>query len=153
MRLIPVGHRLTLTEDLLDQLDPGMSQRWPSAWEAGRLVIAPQYRVGQEVVRRCLRLTLEHMIEHTDVEHFVGSCTHVLSRLYQRFGFSVVGKNVTLAGMQKSYWLIHGTVQSVYAGLVPAPAPAPAQLVQLVQPAQPAQPVRPALADAELLAA
>jgi predicted GNAT family N-acyltransferase len=126
LRMMPLGHGLTLTEELLQGAQADFATRWPRAWDAGRLVLASQYRVGQEVVRRCLWLALEHMLEHTDVEHLVGSCTHALSRLYRRFGFEVVARDVALAGAQKSYSLIHGTVPAVYAGLAPAAALEPA---------------------------
>ena len=120
MRIMPVGYRLTLTEHLFEQVDPGYQARWPNAWEAGRLVVAPQWRVGQDVVRRSLWLTLEYLLQHTDVEHFVGSCTHALSRLYRQIGFDLVSRDVQLPGTEKRYTLIHGTVPGVLEGLSPA---------------------------------
>jgi len=93
---VPLGHGLTLTEQLFQLSDPDALARWPQAWDAGRLVVAPEYRVGQDVLKRCLHLTLTDLLNLAAVEHLVGSCTHVLSRLYRRFGFTVVGKDVPL---------------------------------------------------------
>ena len=115
--MVPARHGLTLTEQLLERLDPGFRERWPHGWEAGRLVIASDYRVGQDVLKRCLYLTLLHMLEHVEVHHLLGSCTHALSRLYRRFGFSVVARDATLPGLEKVYSLIHGEVAEVYAAL------------------------------------
>ncbi len=98
-------------------MDPGFRERWAHGWEAGRLVIAPDYRVGQDVLKRCLYLTLVHLMKHVEIQNLVGSCTHALSRLYRRFGFSVVARDVALEGMEKTYSLIHGEVGMVHAAL------------------------------------
>jgi hypothetical protein len=86
------------------------------SWEVGRLVLGPQYRSGPESLKRCLFLTLVHLIEHTDVENLFASCTPVLSRLYRRFGFDVLVKNVAEDG-EGTYSLIHGTVPNVLRAL------------------------------------
>ena len=121
IRLVPLGHGLTLTEQLLHLTDPQALSRWPQAWDAGRLVVAPEYRVGQDVLKRCLHLTLTDLLEHADVRHLAGSCTHVLSRLYRRFGFSLVARDVLLPGTEKTYCLIHGEVERVREALSPEP--------------------------------
>jgi len=115
--MVPAQYGLTLTEQLLERVDPDFRERWPQAWEAGRLVIDSDYRVGQDVLKRCLYLTLLHMLEHVAVDHLLGSCTHLLSRLYRRFGFTVVARDAALPGLEKTYSLIHGDVASVYAAL------------------------------------
>lgn len=79
----------------------------------------PEYRVGQAALKRCLSMSLEHMIENVEPLHLLGSCTHVLGRLYRRFGFSVVAANVPLEGTEKCYSLIHGKVPVVAAALQP----------------------------------
>ncbi len=122
IRLVPLGHGLTLTEQLLQLSDPRALSRWPRAWDAGRLVVAPEYRVGQDVLKRCLHLTLTDLLEHANVQHLVGSCTHVLSRLYRRFGFSLIARDVLLPGTEKTYCLIHGEVECVREALTPAAA-------------------------------
>jgi hypothetical protein len=101
---------LTLTEKLLGQVEPDFRARWPRSWDSGRLVLAPQYRVGQDVVRRCVYLMMLHMVENTDVQYLLGSCTYALSRLYRRFGFTLLAKNVPLQGTEKNYTLIHGPI-------------------------------------------
>ena len=115
--MVPALYGLTLTEQLLERADPGFRERWPHSWEAGRLVIAPDYRVGQDVLKRCLYLTLLNMLENVEVHNLLGSCTHALSRLYRRFGFDVVARDATLPGLEKTYSLIHGEVAAVYAAL------------------------------------
>jgi len=51
------------------------------------------------------------------VDHLFATCTHVLSRLYRRFGFSEVAREVPLPGTSKVYTLIRGTGRAVAAGL------------------------------------
>ena len=121
IRVVPASHGLTLTEQLLESIEPGFRERWPHSWEAGRLVVAPDYRVGQDVLKRCLHLTLLYMFEHVEVHNLIGCCTHVLSRLYRRFGFEVIAKEATLPGLDKTYALIHGEACAVHAALSAAP--------------------------------
>lgn len=87
------------------------------SWEVGRLVLGPQYRSGPESLKRCLFLTLVHLIEHTDVKNLFASCTPVLGRLYRRFGFQVAVKEVARDPEGTSYALIHGTVTGVLRAL------------------------------------
>lgn len=86
------------------------------SWEVGRLVLAPQYRSGPESLKRCLFLTLVHLIDNTEVENLFASCSPVLSRLYRRFGFDVLVKDVA-CDERGSYHLIHGTVPGVLRAL------------------------------------
>jgi hypothetical protein len=87
------------------------------SWEVGRLVLAPQYRSGPDSLKRCLFLTLVHLIEHTDVKNLFASCTPVLSRLYRRFGFDVIVKDASRDPEGMTYSLIHGTVPNVLRAL------------------------------------
>lgn len=91
-------------------------QGMPGAWEVGRLVLAPEFRAGPDHLKRCLFLTLEHLVDTTDIADLYASCTPVLSRLYRRFGFTVIAKDACTTG-EGSYSLIHGTVPSVYRAL------------------------------------
>lgn len=86
------------------------------SWEVGRLVLAERYRSGPESLKRCLFLTLVHLIENTNVENLFASCTPLLSRLYRRFGFNVLVKDASSDG-ESSYHLIHGTVPDVLRAL------------------------------------
>lgn len=88
-----------------------------ASWEVGRLVLAPQYRSGPDALKRCLLLTLVHLIEQTEVDNLFASCTPVLSRLYRRFGFNVLVKDAS-QDAEGSYCLIHGRVPEVLRALV-----------------------------------
>jgi hypothetical protein len=115
IRYLPMTGGLAPCEKLVRQHDVDGDLQ-ASSWEVGRLVMAPQYRSGPEALKRCLFLTLAHMMEHTDVQNLFASCTPVLSRLYRRFGFSVLVKDAsTDAG--GTYSLIHGPVASVLRSL------------------------------------
>jgi len=118
--MMPLRYGLTLTEQLLKAASPQSLANWPNSWDAGRLVVAPEYRVGQEVLRQCLHLTLSDLIETTPIQHVLVSCTHVLSRLYRRFGFTSFAQQVPLAGTEKCYTLIHGEVADVAQALDPS---------------------------------
>lgn len=126
IRMMPMTSGLTLTEQLLARVRPDFRERWPGSWDAGRLVLAPEYRAGQDVLRSCLHLVVLHLMEHTDARYLLGSCTNVLGRLYRRMGFTFIGQNVPLPGTDKNYTLIHGPVPVVLDALAP-PAPARAQ--------------------------
>lgn len=115
IRLIPMDQGLAPCEKLLERhaVAPELRQE---SWEVGRLVLAPRYRSGPDSLKRCLFLTLIHLIDHTDVENLFASCTPVLSRLYRRFGFNVLVKDAS-CDAQGSYHLIHGTVPEVLRAL------------------------------------
>ena len=86
------------------------------SWEVGRLVLAPQFRSGPDALKRFLLLTLVDLLEHAPVDNLYASCTPLLSRLYRRFGFSVVVKDAS-HDAQGSYSLIHGRVPEVLRAL------------------------------------
>jgi predicted GNAT family N-acyltransferase len=107
---------LTLTEALLAQSvsSPALPR---ASWEVGRLVLAPEYRSDPEALTRCLYLSLSYLCRHADAQNLYASCSHVLSRLYRRFGFSAFARDVVLNGTEKSYTLIHGHAPQVLEAL------------------------------------
>jgi hypothetical protein len=115
IRLIPMTEGLAPCEKLLDRHAIAPELRHES-WEVGRLVLGQRYRSGPDSLKRCLFLTLLHLIENTDVENLFASCTPLLSRLYRRFGFDVLVKDASCDG-EGSYHLIHGTVPDVLRAL------------------------------------
>jgi predicted GNAT family N-acyltransferase len=88
-----------------------------SDWEVGRLVLAPAYRTDVDALRHCLSIALQYACAAARVDHLYATCTHVLSRLYRRFGFSVVAREVPLRGTEKAYTLIRGSSADIAAGL------------------------------------
>lgn len=86
------------------------------SWEVGRLVLDPRYRSGPEALRRCLFLTLMHLVQTTNIGNVFAVCTPLLSRLYRRFGCSVIVKDAC-QGAQESLSLIHGKVSTVLLAL------------------------------------
>ena len=103
-------------EALLAKQSMLSAQHYDAAWEVGRLVIAPQYRSGPEALKRCLFLTLVYLIHNFEIRNLYASCNPVLSRLYRRFGFSIVLKEAC-EQPDGSYSLIHGAVPTVLAAL------------------------------------
>lgn len=105
-------------------------------WEVGRLVLAPEYRSNAEILKTCLLQTFRQFLAVTDRANAFATCTPALSRLYRRFGFSVVMKEAVQKDGEP-YALIHGTVESVRNAILqaqpprppvaPAPAPRPAR--------------------------
>jgi hypothetical protein len=86
------------------------------SWEVGRLVLARRFRSGPDALKRFLFLTLVHLLEEAPVENLFASCTPLLSRLYRRFGFSVLVKDAS-QDAEGSYCLIHGHVPAVLRAL------------------------------------
>ena len=79
-------------------------------------MLAPQYRAGPEALKRCLFLTLLYLVRTTEITNIFASCTPLLSRLYRRFGFSVLMKDVCREG-DESFCLIHGATPTVLRAL------------------------------------
>jgi hypothetical protein len=115
IRVLPMNEGLAPCDKLLDRHDVPAELRQDS-WEVGRLVLGERYRSGPESLKRCLFLTLLHLIEKSDVENLFASCTPLLSRLYRRFGFNVLVKDASREG-EDTYHLIHGTVPAVLQAL------------------------------------
>ena len=117
IRLVPMGHGLTLTEALVAQVPGSDPAPGGSRWEVGRLVLSEAHRSDVEALRQCLRLSLEYAHRHARIEHLYASCTHVLGRLYRRFAFSAFASGVALPGSEKQYTLIHGGAPAVLKAL------------------------------------
>jgi hypothetical protein len=82
-------------------------------WEFGRLVLDPMYRAGPELLQKCVFLAVSHLLRHSDCENAYASCNPILSRLYRRFGFTVMADDVKVAGEEKPYHLIHARASDV----------------------------------------
>lgn len=118
IRVVPMDRGLTLAETLLKEIAPPARPRHAGrGWEVGRLVLAPEYRSDTEALKRCLFLSLEYLSRHADAPELYATCSHVLSRLYRRFGFHAFAQNVLLPGTQKTYTLIHGHSRDVLMAL------------------------------------
>lgn len=120
-----MGYGLTLAEKLLADAGMAVPAAEAAEWEVGRLVLAPEFRSDVDALRQCLLLALTYACRYTRVQRLHATCTHVLSRLYRRFGFGVDARDVPLVGTGKTYTLISGSATAVSAGLGQrAPAPA-----------------------------
>ncbi|MCY7319335.1 MAG: N-acetyltransferase [Ramlibacter sp.] len=103
-------------EALLDGQSVLPAHCYNASWEVGRLVLAPEYRAGPEVLKRCLFVTLLHLLRTTEIENVFAVCTPVLARLYRRLGCSVIIKEAC-AGADQSLSLIHGKASTVLLAL------------------------------------
>jgi hypothetical protein len=99
-------------EEILRRQSPLPAHCREGSWEVGRLVLSPEYRSGAEALKRCLVLTFHYLVRTTNIQNGFAMCSPVLSRLYRRFGFSVLAKDAwqDAAG---SMSLIHGSVAAV----------------------------------------
>ncbi|MCW2573951.1 MAG: hypothetical protein JWO88_4009 [Frankiales bacterium] len=123
IRIVPLGYQLTLTETLLPQLGSDAPPVRAGDWEVGRLVLAPDCRSDVETLRHCLYLALQYACAHAQVSSLFATCTHVLGRLYRRFGFGVFARDVPLPGTEKIYTLIRGPSADVETALSGRPVP------------------------------
>jgi len=89
---------------------------YEASWEVGRLVLAPQYRSSPEALKRCLFLTLLYLVRNRDIKNLFATCNPILSRLYRRFGFTVMVKDAC-GGSAEPFSLIHGPVHTVLRAL------------------------------------
>lgn len=112
-----MGISLTLTDTLLAQPGSPRVCLGKGSWEVGRLVLAPEYRSDPDALKRCLFLSLSYLCRHAEAQNLYASCSHVLGRLYRRFGFTVFARDVLLEGTEKSYTLIQGYAPEVLNAL------------------------------------
>lgn len=103
-------------ESLLANKSLVPARYYDASWEVGRLVLAPEYRSGPDALKRCLYLTLLHLVQTTCIDNLFAACTPLLSRLYRRFGFTLLIKE-TLESGTEPMCLIHGHVPSVLMAL------------------------------------
>ncbi|HUR89818.1 MAG TPA: N-acetyltransferase [Ramlibacter sp.] len=103
-------------ETLLSHQSILAAQHYEASWEVGRLVLASGYRSGPDALKRCLFLTLVYLMRTHEIRNLYASCSPLLSRLYRRFGFSVVLKDAC-EQPDGTYSLIHGTVPDVLDAL------------------------------------
>lgn len=111
---MPYGLGLALSEDL--PFLPREPADRVHAWEVGRLVLDESYRCGPEALKRCLFLTLAHLVQTVPIANLYATCSPLLARLYRRFGFAVVAADAVRTE-EGAYWLIHGRVPDVLLGL------------------------------------
>jgi hypothetical protein len=130
-----MGQGLAPCEEILAGADLPPELR-ADGWEVGRLVLAPEYRSNAEILKTCLLQTFRQFLDVTERANAFATCTPVLSRLYRRFGFTVVMKEAVCKDGE-AYAMIHGTVESVRQAILdaeprvaPAPAPRPMPRMQ-----------------------
>jgi len=82
-------------------------------WEFGRLVLDPAYRTGPDLLSKCIFLAVSHLASEFTCHYAFASCTPVLSRLYRRFGFSVIANDLRAPGEERPYHLIQAPIADV----------------------------------------
>ena len=107
VRLVPMMHGITLTEKILKDYN-----NKNDGWEIGRLVLDKDNR-GQKILVKCLCLTAKWLIDNSDVQYIFASCSHVMSRIYRRFGFKVIGNDLSMENSSKKYNGIFGHLPEV----------------------------------------
>ena len=130
IRVLPLNQGLAPCDAILERQPQLPAGSRDNAWEVGRLVLAPEYRAGPELLRRCIAHTLLYLVENTDAQNFFASCKPVLARLYRRFGMAVLSKAVTGAADDEPFALIHGSVQSVMQAVANDAQPVGATMLQ-----------------------
>jgi hypothetical protein len=113
MRFVPMRGGLSSMEEMLRTCATGWSPPAGLSWEFGRLALDPRYRAGPEMLQKCVFLAVSHLVEHFDCVNAYASCNNVLSRLYRRFGFSVITGDVRVPGEEKPFNLIHARTADV----------------------------------------
>lgn len=127
IRFIPFGHGVTLAEKRWAEVTRSKEGFGARSWEVGRLIVAPTYR-SMPLLRACLALAVQTLINATDAQYLHASCSPLLARLYRCFSF------VTEATVQNDNGPQHVLIRAVMGdvalalGLVPAPKARPRQL-------------------------
>lgn len=116
MRLVPLGRGLAPCEPLLDRSPQIASSLRRNGWEVGRLVLDEKFRSTPEILRSCFFLILTRFIESHPTANFFATCSPLFSRLYRRFGFSMLLKDACVTE-HEVYSLIYGNVGTVGAAV------------------------------------
>ena len=116
IRFLPMGLGLAPCEALLRRQPDFAIEDYEDSWEVGRLVHAPQYRSAPEALKQYLFLTFMCLARDTPAKNFFASCSPLLSRLYRRFGFSVLVRDAC-GNSGGAYSLIHGRLPEVLLAL------------------------------------
>jgi hypothetical protein len=112
MRFLPMGKGLSPVEaHLRERGASALAVR--GNWEFGRLVLDPAYRTGPELLSKCIFLAVSHLASEFTCHYAFASCTPVFSRLYRRFGFSVIANDVRVPGEERPYDLIQAQISDV----------------------------------------
>jgi hypothetical protein len=120
MRAVPIGRGLAPCEAILNRRPPMPDDVLAGAWEIGRLVFAPDCRSGYDSLKSCMQMAFLYLVANADFRNGFALCNPPLARLYRRFGFNLLQKDVatTEAG---SFSLIHGPVPAVLDALAGDP--------------------------------
>ena len=113
IRFIPTSHNVTVTERFWGFASQGTELMGADSWEAGRLIMSPDFRRG-DLLPACMSLALAELLQHRKVRHLHGSCHMRLMRLYRRFGFQI---HTTTVFNGKECALVHGDLQQVARAL------------------------------------
>lgn len=113
IRFIPTSHDVTVTERFWRHASAGTELMGADSWEAGRLIMSPDFRRG-DLLPACMSLAFAELVQTVPVRHLHGSCHMRLMRLYRRFGFQI---HTTTVFNGKECALVHGDVYSVARAL------------------------------------
>lgn len=114
IRLMPSGHGLTLAEKRWADVTRARHAFGARSWEVGRLIVAPEHR-SMDLLRACLALSLQTLLQHTDARYLHASCSPLLARLYRWFGFATASTARGETGAH--HVLIHAPVDDVARAL------------------------------------
>lgn len=120
MRAVPIGRGLAPCEAILTRQAPMPDSLLAGSWEIGRLAFAPEYRSGYDSLKRCMQMAFLYLVAHADFRNGFALCNPALARLYRRFGFSLLQKDVATTGTD-SFSLIHGSVPVILDTLAGEP--------------------------------
>ena len=131
LRFVPTGHRLTGAERLLESVSFDASILGEGSWEVGRMIMEPEDR-HPDLLVRCLTVTLEELMQLEHVRHFHATTTLAMARLWRRVGMRTVVTTTGSSGTR--YALVHGRVEDVAAALQQSQSRASAEHAALVPP-------------------
>ncbi|QHE87584.1 N-acyl amino acid synthase FeeM domain-containing protein [Hydrogenophaga sp. BPS33] len=114
IRLMPSGHGVTLAEKRWADVTRARRAFGVRSWEVGRLIVAPEHR-SMDLLRTCLALSLQTLLQHTDARYLHASCSPLLARLYRWFGFAT--ESTVCGETGAPHVLIHAPVDDVARAL------------------------------------
>jgi len=114
LRFVPSGRRLTAAERVRDLVAGDCEILGEGNWEVGRLIVSPEER-SPEVLRQCLHLALQTLVDSHEVQYLYAIATPLMARLWRRVGMHVTASLPGASG--RRFMLVSGHVSGVAAAL------------------------------------
>jgi predicted GNAT family N-acyltransferase len=111
LRLIRMGYGLTITEKIIKEQEieyPNLK----NSWEGGRLILVKKNR-NQKNMLYFISLALKWLIDDRNADYIFAHCPAALGRIYKKFGFKIISKNLNIPHYKRKYVIISESTSKI----------------------------------------